>query len=286
MKKLKQIFTALKSKEITSSAEDLQLLWQLICYPPKMALRLHQETLLNEADRFTLTVNDEYYTGKQLTFSGFKWGSGKHKIYLTHGWGSKAADFTEMIRALQEIDEVQIIAYDVPGNGSFESELSNLLLFVETVKAVIKEYGEPEILIGHSLGAMANIIALKDLNITPSLLISITPLIRLKENFIATMDSVDTPKAVQEVFFNDFEKTFHGKAASFNLNALYPFAHPGNHWLAYDEYDQIAPDTYLQEFLSNYPGIINNNYDGAGHDRIIKSSQLITDLIALVKAEI
>lgn len=80
---------------------------------------------------------------------------------ITHGWGLKAADFTELITGLNENKDLQTIAFDAPGNGSSEGKLSNLLLFVQAVKAVVFHYGPPAVIIGHSLGAMADVIALK-----------------------------------------------------------------------------------------------------------------------------
>src|SRR5882757_6717915 len=157
MKKLKQIFNEVKTGTSHTLDELNQLLWQLICYSPKMPVRLQQQQLLDEAEKFTLKAKDEYFAHLDLSFNGFKWGSGKRKVLITHGWGSKAADFTELITALREIDDLEIIAFDAPGNGSSESELSNLLLYIEAIKAVVLHCGKPDIVIGHSLGAMANI---------------------------------------------------------------------------------------------------------------------------------
>src|SRR4051812_6365403 len=101
MKKLKQIIATVRSSDQDNHEEYNDLLWQLICYPPKMAPRLQQENLLTEAVKFSLKVNDAYFAKKELTFNGFIWGSGKRRILLTHGWGSKAADLSEIIIALR-----------------------------------------------------------------------------------------------------------------------------------------------------------------------------------------
>jgi hypothetical protein len=100
MKKLKQIVEQVKTLITENKPDELNdMLWQLICYPPKMPLRLHQEQLFSEAEKFIVTVNDPYFTNRQLNINGFKWGTGKHKVMLSHGWGSKAADFDGLIVA-------------------------------------------------------------------------------------------------------------------------------------------------------------------------------------------
>ena len=283
MKKLKEIITQVKSTPETS--EDFTgLLWQLICYPPKMPVRHQNEQLLNESERFILTVPDDHFAHRELKFNGFKWGNSPRKVLITTGWGSKAADFSEIISALRTIDDLEIIAFDAPGNGSSEGELSNLLVFILAVKAIIQNYGEPVITIGHSLGAMANVMALTDLKITPQLLISITPLVRLKENFEATMNAVNVSPEAQHKFFKEFEQLFGMPADVFNMDSQYQFNDQLTHWLAYDENDKVSPYNYLSTFLDAHPTISTQHYSDAGHERIIKSPALIENLLAVVKS--
>jgi hypothetical protein len=283
MKKLKQIIAQTKEVAAANASGFNNLVWQLICYSPKMAVRLQQEQLLNEAKHFSLTVSDDYFAKKELTFNGFKWGSGKHKILITHGWGSKAADFGDIITALREIDDVEIIAFDAPGNGSSEAELSNLLLFILAAEAIIETYGKPDVMIGHSLGAMANVMVIKEMGITPSLLVSLTPLVRLKENFEASMNAAGVQQQAQDEFLESFEELFGYPASWYNLNRQYLFDIEPNHWLAYDHADLVAPYTYLQGFLNANSSVNTKHYEGTGHERILKSPEMIADLVKEVK---
>lgn len=283
MKKLKQIFTEVKESSSLSPGELNQLLWQLICYSPKMPVRFQQQQLLDEAEKFSLHARDNNFAHKELTFNGFKWGNGKHKILITHGWGSKAADFAEMIMALQEIDDLEIIAFDAPGNGSSEGELSNLLLYIEAVKAIIARYGKPDVILGHSLGATANMIALKELMMSPQLLISLTPLIRLKENFEASMSAAEVSKQAQDDFLKSFEEVFQTPASRYNMTDLYDFDGKVSHWLAYDQLDLVSPSGFIEEFLTANQSVEDSCYEGIGHERIIKSTEVINDVKFRVK---
>ncbi len=282
MKKLKQLIAHIKTLNTNPSNELNDEILQLICYAPKMPLRLQQEQLLNETTRFSFKVKDEYFAKKELSFFGFKWGNGKHKVLITHGWGSKAADFAEIITALKKIDNLEIIAFDAPGNGSSEGELSNLLLFVKAVETIVSNFGIPDVMIGHSLGAMANVIALKRMRFVPSLLVSLAPLILLKENFEASMQTVGISKTSQDRFLKGFEDTFNIPASSFNLNDWYSFEYPPKHWLGYDQNDQTAPFKFLKTFLDKNTSIISHKFDGVGHDKILKSPDVIQGLTEIV----
>ncbi|GGH11083.1 alpha/beta fold hydrolase [Mucilaginibacter phyllosphaerae] len=283
MKKLKQIVLDIKTKVAESNpAEMNDLLWQLICYPPKMPLRLHQELLLADAEKFSVVINDPYFTKQQLTINACRWGTGKHKILLTHGWGSKAADFDALITALRELPNIQIVAFDAPACGSSGGDLSNLILFVAAAKAVIEASGIPDVAIGHSFGAMTNVAALSDLKIIPSLLISIAPFILLQENFIKNMTAAGVSQQAQQNFLDDFKAKYGIYPSYYNMPDLYTFDNTVNHWLAYDDQDMMLPDAYLQRFLKEHPSIKTKNYSGAGHERIIKSAELISDVVGKV----
>jgi len=283
MKTLKQTISQILKIKDTPSPELDELIWKFICYPPKMPLRAHQEQLLAQAEKFSFTVNDPYFTHSDLTCNGFIWGNGSRTIMITHGWGSKAADFSDLLNALLTVDDVRIISWDAPANGSSEGELSNLLLFVQAIKTVINKYGQPDVLIGHSIGAMANVVALNDLKFLPSLLISITPLIRLRENFEASMTSVEIPEVSQKEFLRSFEERYGFPPDVFNVDDVYKFGPELNHWLAYDKQDLISPHIYKEHFLTAHPEIKTLQCDGAGHDRIIKSETMIDGLVAVVK---
>jgi pimeloyl-ACP methyl ester carboxylesterase len=279
MKILKQIIGEIRNSTYEDTDKFQELILQYICYSPKMPLRIFQEELLNRAEKTKLKVHDEYFSGKELTFNTFKWGNGKRKLLLTHGWGSKAADFHDLIIALEQIDDIEIIAFDAPGNGSSEGGLSSLLLFIEGVKAVVQHYGTPESTIGHSLGAMANIMAMKQLEIHPMQIISIAPLIDLRKNFEASMNALQIPKAIQTSFFERFEARFRKPVSYYHLSDWSGFTtESSRHWVAYDRNDLISPYSFMQVFLDSNAAIGATDYPDAGHERIIKSSAMIGDL--------
>lgn len=285
MKRFKQIVADLKANIADKKFDDLTpLLWQFVCYPPKIPLRLHQQQLLDKSQKFAVTVDDPYFTNTKLNINGFKWGSGKNRILISHGWGSKAADFTELINALLELPGTEIIAFDAPANGSSEGDLSNLLLFKGAVRSVITETGNPNVAIGHSFGAMANVVALHELGLKPKLLVSIAPFILLQENFIKNMTAVGVPRSSQQAFLDDFKKQYGIYPSHYNMPDLYHFDASLNHWLAYDDADMMLPNTYLQNFLSTHPSIRTKNFSGAGHERIIKLPAVLEDVVAEVNA--
>ncbi|MFD2582100.1 alpha/beta fold hydrolase [Pedobacter vanadiisoli] len=281
MKRLKQIVNELK---LTQAAPEAALLREFIFYSPKMPLRLHQEQLIAASKQFSLQVFDTYFTKANVTINCFSWGNGNRKVLLTHGWASKALDFYELIIELQKIEDLEIIAFDAPGNGSSVSEFSNLMLYADSVKSIALNYAKPDVLIGHSLGGMANVIALQALGLTPHLLISIAPLIRLKENFEQSLNSVNIGAKDQDIFFSNFAKEFPVPVSHFNLTELYELSPDADHFLAYDPADHISPYPFLKEFLDKYPAISAKSFEDVGHYKILKSADVIEDIVQRIQS--
>ncbi|WP_316794779.1 alpha/beta hydrolase [Pedobacter agri] len=279
MKTLKQIVTDIKASADEPGESRNALIRKFVLYSPKMPLRLHHEQLIAEAEQFRLTVYDQYFTQSDILINCFSWGSGKRKILLSHGWASKALDFYELIVELRKLDDVQIISFDAPGNGSSISELSNLILYRDSVKAIIEKYKTIDFVIGHSLGAMANILALQDVALQTKLLISIAPLIKLKENFEQSLDGVLVSKSDQEIFFQNFESEVNVSADYFNLLNLYHLDKSIKHLLAFDPEDQISPVAFLRDFLAANREIESVAFTEIGHYKIIKSPEVIAFII-------
>ncbi len=274
----------MKAKELShGEGSGLQhTLHNLMFYSPKFPARLHQQQLLSEAESFKVSIHDTHFAKRNLEVNCFRWGNGKRKVLLTHGWGSKAADFSELISALRANTEFEIIAFDASGNGSSEGELSNLLLFAKAVEAIAAKYGIPEILIGHSLGCMANALAMQSFPGKVKILVSLAPLIKLKENFNDTLNAVGVPLSVQDVFFEEFAKTFNTPAEDFTLSALYQSQPELFHLLAFDVSDKVSPVEYTREFLVSHPEIKAVAFDDIGHEKMLKDVRVIEEVMKAV----
>lgn len=262
----------------------MSALWNYISFPIRLPNRPYQSELLAQATQFSMQAHDPYFAKKELTFNGYVWGSGRKKILLTHGWSSKATDFAEIIAALLELNDVQIIAFDALGNGSSEGELSNLMLYVKPLEAIINAYGMPDVLIGHSLGAMANVVALKAFKTSPKLLISITPVIELQQNFTGMMNYAEVTLENQHRWFEAFEANYRLPVSYFDLMSLYALDTTTKHLVFYDKEDELLPYVQLSEFLNGQPQIVTQEFNGAGHYKILKEPGLLAAIKEVVKA--
>ena len=278
MKHLKHVIQSIKQEDETSN-ELQKLIWELICYSPKMPLRLHQQQLINLSEQIQLKAYDKYFSEKELSFPCYIWGEGSRTILLIHGWGSKALDFYDLIKGLMAVPDVKIIAFDAPGNGSADGNLSNLFLFAEAIKEIEKIYGIPDVMIGHSLGGMAAVRVMHETHKYPRHLITIAPLINLKENFKGSMTNVGVSNDSQQLFLDDFETLYQQSINSFHVEEMYDFADSITHTLIYEQNDTVTPVADIEEFLVQHPEVIPMKNEHTSHAKIISDAAVISTIV-------
>jgi pimeloyl-ACP methyl ester carboxylesterase len=121
--------------------------------PPKHA-RLRREEHALAGARFSATPSRR---GRLPTWT---WGEGP-SVLLAHGWGGHSGRLTPFVRPLVE-KGFSVVAFDAPGHGSAPGRYSSLPDFVEAIRTVARIHGPFEAMIGHSLGAAACALAVRD----------------------------------------------------------------------------------------------------------------------------
>jgi hypothetical protein len=159
-------------------------------------------------------------------------------------------------------------------------------LYVNSVLAITKQEGTPDILIGHSLGAMANVMALQKWVGNPPALISLAPMIILDAYFSSVLKTIHASNTSAHGFYQSFEKNFKVQVDVFEFSKLYKPEKVRKHLLAYDINDKITPGVYTQEFLELHPDILQQQFKDVGHERMIKDPGVISLILAFLNSAV
>lgn len=102
----------------------------------------------------------------QIVESGSKrigswtWGAGP-RVLLAHGWEGSARDMVPIANALVQRGR-SVTVFDMPAHGRSDGRTTTLPEMARAVGAVARATGTPEAVVGHSLGAAAAVLALRD----------------------------------------------------------------------------------------------------------------------------
>jgi len=91
----------------------------------------------------------------------YEYGKSEHKILLVHGWSGRG---TQLFKIADELlqNGYLTISFDAPAHGKSEGKTTIMSEFIASILEIEKEFGPFEIAIGHSLGGMSVLNAIKD----------------------------------------------------------------------------------------------------------------------------
>lgn len=128
---------------------------------PKRELKMDSESIQNIVRVPAINKNITVY----------EYGKSDRKILLVHGWSGRGTQLFKIADALLE-KGYAVISFDAPAHGKSEGRTTIMSEFIESVLEIEKQYGPFEIAVGHSLGGMSVLNAVKNgLNVKKAVII-------------------------------------------------------------------------------------------------------------------
>ena len=206
----------------------------------------------------------------------YAYGNSNKKILLVHGWSGRGTQLVKIADALLE-NEYSVISFDAPAHGKSGTKTTLMLEFIESILEVEKHYGPFEFAVGHSLGGMSILNAVKKgLQIKKAVVIgSGNSVINIVNTFI---EKIGLPNDVAILMKNNFEKKYHFEMESFSAyvaakDVKIPVL------VIHDTDDEDIPVSeayHLAEHLSNKELLITNQL---GHRKILGDSKVIHKIV-------
>lgn len=90
----------------------------------------------------------------------YHYGESDKKVLLVHGWSGRGTQLFKIADALRK-EGYSTVSFDAPAHGKSPGNSSIMLEFIASIFELEKQFGPFEIAIGHSLGGMAVLNAVK-----------------------------------------------------------------------------------------------------------------------------
>lgn len=258
------------------------LFFKLFTTPKKIPLKPPHLEILNRSNSFSYNISDVWGIEASIKITGYSWNkSGTKKILLVHGWNGKAADYYKLIPELIEND-FQIDAIDCKAHGESEGKRSSMLDFIYSLNGYFENFGAPDIIIGHSLGATASIFSAIDKNLQINKIVLLANPIIMKNAFLTGFEQIKLPQKSQILVFESAEKLLGKKIDDFDLTKIDLNNFKEIFELYVDQDDEISNEDTLK-FLQSHPDIQSMKINNCGHNYIHRNGKAIQAILQFIK---
>lgn len=205
----------------------------------------------------------------------YQYGDYEKKILLVHGWSGRGTQMVKIADKMLELGYVTI-SFDAPAHGKSEGKTTLMPEFITSILEIEKQFGPFEFAIGHSLGGMSILNAIKqNLNVKKAVIIGSGDIIQdIIDDFIQKLQL--KPK-IGLLLKNHFEKKYNepmeNYAASFSAKSVtipVLIIHDSN-----DDDVAIKAAHNIHKHLKNSTLMIT---EGLGHRKILGDTRVIESI--------
>ena len=239
---------------------------------PKREYEMEQKSI--QKNRNIPSINKEIVV--------YEYGNSNKKVLLVHGWSGRG---TQLVKIADEMLKLgyQVISFDAPAHGKSKGNSSIMTEFIASILELEKHYGTFEFAIGHSLGGMAVLNAIKqNLQVKKAVTIGSGDIIQdVIDDFIEKL-KVKPEYGIR--LKNYFETKFGGKMDDYSAyKAAQEIEIPVLIIHDIDDNDVSVKAAYnIHKHLKNSEIMITSNL---GHRKILGDEAVINKIAAFINDE-
>ncbi|MGQ7947615.1 alpha/beta fold hydrolase [Flavobacterium sp. WC2509] len=212
-----------------------------------------------------------YEYGKNIT---------NKKILLVHGWSGRGTQLCKIAKDLTNLG-YQTISFDAPAHGKSPGNSTIMIDFIASIIEIDKQFGPFEIAIGHSLGGMSVMNAIKEgLKVDKAILIGSGDIVQdIIDDFVVKLG---LKPFIGKLLRERFEHKYGGKMDDFSAykaaeTTLIPtlVIHDKN-----DPEVSVKAGIHIHQHLKNGELMLTEKL---GHRKILADQQVIEKIINFIK---
>ena len=210
----------------------------------------------------------------------YQYGEGKKKVLLVHGWSGRG---TQLVKIADELIQMgyQIISFDAPAHGKSQGKNTLMPEFIASILEIEKQFGQFEFAIGHSLGGMSILNAIKqNLKVKKAVIIGSGDIIQdIIDDFVKQLQLKPN---ITSLLKDHFEKKFGESMESYSSHiAAKEVKIPT--LIIHDKNDTDV-DVKAAHNISNH--LLNSELiitEGLGHRKILGNEKVINKIKEFLK---
>ncbi|MEP6733688.1 MAG: alpha/beta hydrolase [bacterium] len=200
------------------------------------------------------------------------------RVLFVHGWEGRAHDFASMATEFRS-EGFSVVAFDLPAHGRSTGRRTTLPQLAHAVSDVARASGPFDVVIGHSLGAVATLLALRD-GLDARCAVMIAPP-RNAPYFLRHMGRVLGLSEHRIAGAKALLERSVGPLELFDTDCIVrDLAVPGV--VLHDRDDRQVPFADGAAVAAAWPGARLVELNGLGHRRVLDSTKVHRDILQLV----
>jgi len=210
----------------------------------------------------------------------YNYGKGSKKALLVHGWSGRGTQLCKIAKELVNID-YQTISFDAPAHGKSPGNSTIMVDFIASVIEIDKQFGPFEIAIGHSLGGMTVMNAIKEgLKVDKAIIIGSGDIVQdITDDFVAKLGLKPT---ISKLLCERFENKYGGKMDDYSVyKAASQTSIP-----TLVIHDKDDPEVPVKAGINIHKHLKNGELmltEQLGHRKILADNEVIQKIINFIK---
>ncbi len=210
----------------------------------------------------------------------YLYGNGDKKALLVHCWSGRG---TQLVKIADELvkNGYTVISFDAPAHGKSKGNSSIMIEFIASILEIEKQYGSFDIAIGHSLGGMSILNAIKQkLQVKKAVIIGSGDIIQdIIDNFILNLKlKPNIAVRLKDYFEHKYQEKMEHFAASFAAKEVdVPVL------VIHDENDEDVNVKAAHNIKANLIDSEIMITKGLGHRKILGNKEVINRIIEFIK---
>ncbi|MFV8369929.1 alpha/beta fold hydrolase [Flavobacterium sp. LB2R40] len=210
----------------------------------------------------------------------YEYGKSEKKILLVHGWSGRG---TQLFKIADELLKMgySTISFDAPAHGKSPGKTTIMVDFIASILEIDKQFGPFEAAIGHSLGGMSVLNAIKQgLKVEHAVLIGSGDIVEdIMDDFVAKLELKPNISTLLRLHF---EKKYGEKMNSYSaFLAAKEITIPV--LVIHDNDDTEVPvkaGIHIHKYLKNGALLLTN---GLGHRKILGNTNVIKRTVQFIQ---
>lgn len=210
----------------------------------------------------------------------YEYGKSDRKVLLVHGWSGRG---TQLFKIADELldNGYSVVSFDAPAHGKSKGNTTIMSEFIASILEIEKQYGPFEFAIGHSLGGMSVLNAIKDgLKVKKAIVIGSGDIVQdILDDFVAKLGLKQTiSKRLREFFENKHQvkmDDFSAYRAAQKVKIPVLVIHDND-----DPEVPVKAGIHIHENLENGELFLT---DGLGHRKILGNQNVIKKTLEFIK---